>query len=389
MNKTVTKPTMHYVTYLQMAYQVYQVVLQSRPGKTNAPKDENFAYVKAQPLECKEGEVLVKTLYLSVDPYMRGRMNDPTGSSYLPPWTLGEAANGHGVGVVVESKCEGIAKGDIVQPSNLGLWSWQNYVVFTTALQKVTTQESQGKTRNSIFTLYCLFEHPYLKEHPSSVLGLCGVTGLTSLVGLQVKAHITPGANQTVVVSGAAGACGVAAGQIAKLLGSGKVVGICGTDEKCQYLLQDLGFDGAINYKTTTSMSSALQGYCPQGVDVYFDNVGGTISEEVIKLMNKDSHIVLCGQISQYNKDVPYPTPLTPEVQEIATKQNITRDRFLILNYKDKLPAALQQLVQWTQEGKLKSRETVAVGLENIGKAFVSMMSGGNIGKQVIKVSDL
>ncbi|XP_020895002.1 prostaglandin reductase 2 [Exaiptasia diaphana] len=361
-------------------YEIEQVVLQSRPGKTNPPSEENFAYAKAppiesQPIECKDGEIVAKTLYLSVDPYMRGRMNDHIGttlshlSSYIEPWSLGEPLSGGGVGVVVESKCDGFVKGDIVQAPFPGFWPWQNNVLFPSEVELTKV------------------DNAYLKEHPSLLLGLCGLTGVTSLIGLEVKGHIVPGKNQTVVVSGAAGACGVAAGQIAKLLGSGKVVGTCGTDEKCQYI-RELGFDAAINYKTTTDMRSALKSHCPDGIDVYFDNVGGTISEEVIRLMNKDSHVVVCGQISSYNKDIPFPNPLSPEVQEIATKQNVTRELFLVLRYNDRVPEAMQKLTQWVQEGKLKSRETVAVGLENTGKAFVSMMNGGNIGKQIVKVSD-
>jgi len=221
------------------------------------------------------------------------------------------------------------------------------------------------------------------------LLGIVGITGLTSFVGIREKAHIKGSANQAVVVSGAAGACGMAAGQIAKLDGCGVVIGICGADEKCRWLTEEIGFDFAINYKTTKNIAEQIQLKCPTGIDVYFDNVGGEISNEVIRCMNQNSHIVLCGQISVYNKDVPYPPPVPEDVQSILRDRYITRDRFLVLNYMEKFPDGKKQLEAWVREGKLKHRETVASGLETTGRAFVAMMRGGNIGKQVVKVADV
>ncbi|XP_068948264.1 prostaglandin reductase 2-like isoform X2 [Petaurus breviceps papuanus] len=303
---------------------VHRVVLNSRPGKNGNPVAENFRMEEANlPDELNEGQVKVRTHFLSVDPYMRCRMNEDTGVHYIKPWQLSEVVDGGGVGVIEESQHSNLAKGDFV----------------------------------------------------------------TSLLGIKEKGHITVGSSQTMVVSGAAGACGSLAGQIGHLEGCSRVVGICGTDEKCSILVSELGFDAAINYKKG-NVAEQLRELCPSGVDVYFDNVGGDISDTVIRQMNQNSHIVLCGQISQYNKDVPYPPPLLPEVESILKTRNITRERFLVLDYKDKFDSGIVRLSQWLKEGKLKIRETVINGLENMGVAFQSMMTGGNIGKQIIHVSE-
>ncbi|XP_030617816.1 prostaglandin reductase 2 isoform X4 [Delphinapterus leucas] len=174
---------------------------------------------------------------------------------------------------------------------------------------------------------------------------------------------------------------------IGHLMGCSRVVGICGTPEKCLLLTSELGFDAAINYKEG-SVAEQLRELCPSGVDVYFDNVGGDISDTVISQMNQNSHIILCGQISQYNKDVPYPPPLPSAVEAIRKERNITRERFLVLNFKDKFESGILQLSQWFKEGKLKIKETMINGLENMGAAFQSMMTGGNIGKQIVCISE-
>ncbi|XP_036013551.1 prostaglandin reductase 2 isoform X2 [Mus musculus] len=175
--------------------------------------------------------------------------------------------------------------------------------------------------------------------------------------------------------------------KIGHLLGCSRVVGICGTQEKCLFLTSELGFDAAVNYKTG-NVAEQLREACPGGVDVYFDNVGGDISNAVISQMNENSHIILCGQISQYSNDVPYPPPLPPAVEAIRKERNITRERFTVLNYKDKFEPGILQLSQWFKEGKLKVKETMAKGLENMGVAFQSMMTGGNVGKQIVCISE-
>ncbi|XP_068255127.1 prostaglandin reductase 2 isoform X3 [Nyctibius grandis] len=247
---------------------IQRVVLNSRPGKNGVPVAENFRLEQSTIADTiQAGQVHVRTLYLSVDPYM------------LVP----QLVNG----------------------------------------------------RLSYF------------------LGAAGITGLTALLGIREKGHVAVGANQTMVVSGAAGACGSLAGQIGRLEGCARVVGIAGTDEKCSILVQEMGFDAAINYKKG-NVAEQLRELCPGGVDVYFDNVGGDISDTVISQMNQNSHIILCGQISQYNKDVPYPPPLPPDIEKIQKERNITRERFLVLNYMDKREASILQLCQLIQEGKLK-----------------------------------
>ncbi|XP_036981143.1 prostaglandin reductase 2 [Acanthopagrus latus] len=346
--------------------QVKRVVLNSRPGNNGAPVPANFRLEETTLApELRDGEVLVRTLYLSVDPYMRCRMNEDTGAEYLTPWQLSECMDGGGVGVVESSRSSVCAEGDVVTCFN---WPWQTHAVMKgCALQKVEPQLVDG--------------------HLSHFLGAVGITGLTALFGVREKGNITKGANQTMVVSGAAGACGSIAGQIGRLDGCVRVVGICGSDEKCRALVEDLGFSAAVNYRRE-DVPARLRECCPDGIDVYFDNVGGAISDAVITQMNSGSHVILCGQISQYNKDVPYPPPLSEEIQEALRSKNIARERFIVLHYMNKAEAALFELSQWVKSGQIKVLETVVNGIENMGDAFCSMMKGGNIGKQIIKVSE-
>ncbi|KAG7237989.1 hypothetical protein INR49_031343, partial [Caranx melampygus] len=287
---------------------VQRVVLNSRPGKNGAPVPENFRLEETTfAPDLKDGEVLVRTLYLSVDPYMRCRMNDDTGADYLIPWQLSECVDGGGVGMVESSRCSSYSEGDVVTSFN---WPWQTHAVMKgSVLQK-----------------------------------------------------------------------------IGRLDGCVRVVGICGSDEKCKALVKDLGFSAAINYRQE-DVPTRLRECCPDGVDVYFDNVGGVTSDTVIAQMNSGGHVILCGQISQYNKDVPYPPPLSQETQETLQRKNITRERFMVLNYMNKADTALFELSQCVKSGQVKVLETVVNGIENMGEAFCCMMNGGNIGKQIIKIS--
>lgn len=343
-----------------------RVVLNSRPGKNGTPVPENFQLEETTlSPELTDGEVLVRTLYLSVDPYMRCRMNEDTGAEYLTPWQLSGCVDGGGVGLVESSCCAGLTKGDVVTDFN---WPWQTQAVMKgSVLQKVDPQLVDGRL--------------------SYFLGAVGITGLTALLGVREKGKITEGGNQTMVVSGAAGACGSIAGQIGRLDGCVRVVGICGSDEKCRVLVEDLGFDAAINYRQE-DVPTKLKESCPHGIDVYFDNVGGGISDAIISQMNGGGHVILCGQISQYNKDVPYPPPLSEEIQEALHRKNITRERFTVLNYMNKAGAALSELSRLVKSGQIKVLETMVDGIENMGDAFCSMMKGGNIGKQIIKITE-
>lgn len=345
---------------------VKKVVLRSRPGKNGIPIPENFRVDDVlESSRLKEGQVFVRTLFLSVDPYMRCRMNDDTGAEYLLPWRLEDCVDGGGVGLVEASKNQALSVGAVVTSFN---WPWQTYSVMDgSLLQEVDPEMADG--------------------HLSYVLGALGMPGLTALLGVREKGHVTPGSHQTMVISGAAGACGSIAGQIGRLDGCERVVGICGSDQKCQTLVTELGFTAGINYKKG-DISSALREHCPAGIDVYFDNVGGAISDAVIAQMNPGGHVILCGQISQYNKDLPYPPPLSEETQETLHRRNITRERFVVLNYMEKHAEGLTQLSHWVKTGQIKVLETVVNGIENMGEAFCSMMTGGNIGKQVVKISD-
>ncbi|KAM4542628.1 prostaglandin reductase 2 isoform 1-T2 [Odontesthes bonariensis] len=346
--------------------QAQRVVLNARPGRNGEPVPENFRLeeITFSP-DLTDGDVLVRTVYLSVDPYMRCRMNEDTGAEYLTPWQLSECVDGGGVGVVETSRCSSCSEGDVVTSFN---WPWQTHAVMKgSGLQRVDPRLVDG--------------------HLSYFLGAVGITGLTALLGVREKGHITKGANQTMVVSGAAGACGSLAGQIGRLDGCTRVVGICGSDEKSKALVEDLGFSASINYRHE-DMSARLKESCPDGVDVYFDNVGGAVSDAVIEQMNIGGHVILCGQISQYNKDVPYPPPLSEKMQEILRSRDITRERFMVLSYMSKAEAAACELSQWVKSAQIKVLETVVNGIENMGVAFCSMMKGGNLGKQIVKISE-
>ncbi|XP_050044434.1 prostaglandin reductase 2-like [Dermacentor andersoni] len=346
-----------------------RVVLKSRPGVDGEPQLSNFATEQcATPREFIDGEVLVRSVFLSIDPALRCRMNENTGVHYLTPWLVGRCVEGlGGVGIIERSHSPLLEKGDIV--CRAMSWPWQLYFKTTAdSLQKLDVQELGGDV--------------------SVVLTCLGLTGLTALLGLREKGGIKPSANQTCVVSAAAGACGSLAGQIAKLEGCKRVVGICGSDEKCDFLTKTLKFDAAINYKTQ-DVDKRLTVTCPDGIQVYFDNVGGPVSDAVIRHMTSDSNIVLCGQIALYNSSVHYPPPLSENILKIIKEKRISRDRFLVLQYQDKFDECLAHLKAWIKEGKLIARKTVERGLENAPRAFISMMNGGNIGKQVVMVSDL
>ncbi|KAL5009238.1 hypothetical protein ScPMuIL_014819 [Solemya velum] len=339
----------------------FRTILQSKPGVNKEPVEENFKYEECSypDAELKTGEILVKTLYLSVDPAMRCRMNDDTGVQYMTAWKIGETIQGlGGVGVIINSQHPDFKGGDIVESSFN--WPW---ILYYTRSQDCN-QEIRKVEKNII------------GENLSLPLTLLGLIGLTSYLGIKEKGHVTQGGNQTFVASGAAGACGSVAGQVTRLEGCSNIVGICGTDEKCKFLREELGFNHAINYKHE-DVGQRLSETCPNGVDVYFDNVGGSISDTVIEQMSRDSHVILCGQISVYNKDVPYPPPMGDEAQKIILERNITRERFLVVNYADKFQSSLAKLLQWYKQGKIKIKETVAKGLEKAGFAFVSMMKGG------------
>ncbi len=303
----------------------------------------------------KDGEALVRALYLSVDPYMRGRMSDRP--SYTPPFELNETMGGANVAQVVESKFDGLKQGDIV----MGHLLWQKYAV------------ARGKE--------------LLKVDPnrapiSTALGVLGMTGLTAYFGLLKLAE--PQAGETVVVSGAAGAVGSVVGQLAKIKGC-RVVGIAGSDEKNDYLRDELGFDETINYKTD-DVSSALKAACPDGVDVYFDNVGGEISDAVLRLINHGARISICGQISMYNLEKP-DEGMRP--QPLLLTNSAKMQGFIVSDFADDFAEGREQLTQWFSAGRLKYAENIVEGFENTPDAFLGLFEGDNTGKQLVKVGDV
>uniref|UniRef100_A0A914WIG1 15-oxoprostaglandin 13-reductase n=1 Tax=Plectus sambesii TaxID=2011161 RepID=A0A914WIG1_9BILA len=295
-------------------------------------------------------------------------MNESTGVNYISPWELNRPIKGlGGIGEVIHTavNCQ-LSVGDLVTSADM-IWPWaKRFVSDDKAMKKVNLPNDQS---------------------PSIVLSCLGMIGLTSLLGIQKKGRIDPNKKQTLVVSGAAGACGSLAGQIGRLEGCQRVVGICGSEEKCEVLVNQLGFDAAVNYKTP-DVAEKLKASCPNGIDVYFDNVGGLVSDVVISQMNENGSVILCGQIAVYNEDLPYPPPIPQETQDALNQRNIQRDRFTVVNYPEDFAGGLQLLGQWVQEGRLKVLETVADGIENTGQAFVDMMNGRNTGKQLIKVAE-
>ena len=317
------------------------------------PKPSDFDLV-TEPIPVPEdGEVLVHTNYLSVDPYMRGRMNDR--ASYAPNVQIGEVMVGTVVGEVVASKNPDFQVGDIAT----GGLGWQEYGV------------SNGNNLRKV--------DPTLAPI-STALGILGMPGLTAYFGLLEICN--PQAGETVFGSAAAGAVGSLVGQIAKIKGC-RAVGSAGSAEKVDYVVDELGFDAAFNYKTTEDYGAKLAELCPDGIDAYFDNVGGAITDAVFPLINVKARISICGQISQYNLENPEQGPrfLWHLIVKRAKIQG-----FLVFEFADKHDDGLRQMAEWIQSGKLKYREEITEGFENAPVAFIGMLKGSNIGKQLVKV---
>ncbi|WP_374056934.1 NADP-dependent oxidoreductase [Rossellomorea sp. FM04394] len=330
-----------------------QIQLVARPEGMPVKEDFNFKEIEVP--KPSKGQVLVKTLYLSVDPYMRGRMSDA--KSYVEPFQLNEALAGGAVGEVVESESGHFQKGDFV----VGMLPWQEYSV---------ADEKQVRSID-----------PNVAPI-STHLSILGMTGLTAYFGLLDIGQ--PKEGETVVVSGAAGAVGSVVGQIAKIKGA-RVVGIAGSDEKVSYLTDTLGFDAGINYKTTDNIYAALKEACPNGIDVYFENVGGEIGDAALSLLNKHARVPVCGAISSYNKT---DRDLGPRVQTRLIKSSALMKGFVVNDYNDRFKEGATELGQWLSQGKLQYEETITEGLENVTDAFLGLFQGKNIGKQLVKIAD-
>jgi NADPH-dependent curcumin reductase CurA len=327
-----------------------QVLLAARP--TGAPKPSDFKLVETAIPEPGPGEVLVRNIYMSVDPYMRGRMNDRR--SYAKPWEVGQPADGRAVGEVVRSNDPRFAPGAVVS-SMLG---WREYF----------TSTGEGLT-------------PLDRSLPlASYLGVLGVPGFTGWYGLTEIGQ--PKTGETLVVSGAAGATGSLVVQLGKLRGC-RVVGTAGTDDKCKWLTSELGADAAINYRRAPDLFEALRDACPKGVDIYFENVGGAMLDAVLRLVNPFARIPLCGMISQYNLETPEPGPRY--IMNLVGNR-VRMQGFIISDHFDRYPAFLAEVGGAVKSGRIRHEVTVVEGIDSAVKAFLGLFSGDNLGKMVVKL---
>jgi NADPH-dependent curcumin reductase CurA len=330
-----------------------QVTLRARP--TGLPKESDFALVDSTMPRPASREVLVRILYLSVDPYMRGRIGSEGGSANeVKP---GDVMVGGVVGRVVESNDPRLAVGDTVE----GMLGWQEYAV------------AQAKSLRRL--------DPELAPI-TTALYVLGMPGLTAYFGLLDICRPQPG--ETVVVSGAAGAVGSLVGQIANIKRC-RTVGIAGSNAKVRYITGELGFGAGFNYRETDDYAARLRELCPNGVDVYFDNVGGEITDAVIQTINTRARIALCGEISQYNTEQPQMGPRW--LGQLIVKQ-AKMEGFLVTQFSDHFEDGLRQLSTWLREKRIKYRQDIVEGLENAPKAFIGMLEGRNIGKRLVHVSD-
>ena len=340
---------------MKIKEQNQEIVLAEHPA--GIPTLETFKINDIKTPTIKEGEVLLKTLYVSVDPGMRGFMDKGKNDAAGKKFKLNKPVTSRTVAQVVQSKSSTCNTGDIVH----GRLCWQKY-------QSVHPQDLE-------------IVDPALAPI-STAVSILGVTGLCAYFGLLQVGNIQR--DETVVVSGAAGSVGSAAVQIAKLHGC-KVVGIAGSEDKIKFLEEDLGVDVGLNYKTTTNMADAIKKACPNGVDVFFDNVGGDLFDAVLQNINRKARLVICGQIADYNEEDP-PKGLRP--QHTLIKKSAKMEGFVVFDYKDDFDDAKKQLAAWLNAGKIKYKENLIEGFDQIPAAFIGLFSGENIGKQMVKVAE-
>lgn len=328
-----------------------RVVLANRPEAEPSPSD--FRVEEAPIPDVDDGQVLLRTIYVSLDPYMRGRMRDV--ETYTEPQSLDEVMEGGAVGQVTESRHEDFEPGDFV----LSQTGWQEYAV------------ADGEQLTEVSPEYAPLSY---------YLGILGMPGLTAYVGLLDIGQPEP--EETVLVSAASGAVGSVVGQIARIQGC-HVVGIVGTDEKCQYITGELGYDAAIN-RRTRDIDEALGETCPDGVDVYFDNVGGDILKTTLWHLNPHARIPLCGLIAEYNEPEPPPGPnLTPVLINRVKIQG-----FIVRDHVDRQPDFVEDVGGWVADGKITYKEDIVRGLENAPDAFLKLFDGSKFGKLAVQVSE-
>lgn len=328
-----------------------RVVLARRPP--GEPVEDDFRIEEVPVPEPGPREVLVRVIYLSLDPYMRGRMRDM--ASYAPPVAIGEVMTGGTVGEVVKSNHPDFKVGDIVE-DRLG---WQEYAVAGgPLLRKIDPSIAPISTAN----------------------GILGMPGMTAYFGLLEIGQPKPG--ETVVVSAASGAVGQVVGQLARIMGC-RAVGIAGGPDKCRFVTETLGFDDCIDYKATGDLDAALRMACPNGIDVYFDNVGGRVSDAVFRNLNFWARVALCGSISQYNAAAP---EMGPRLLGTFVGRRVRMQGFIVFDFVQRYGPALRQMGEWVKSGRLKFREDIVDGLENAPRAFIGLLNGKNFGKLQIRV---
>ena len=328
-----------------------QILLKSRPE--GAPSLGNFELVERPIPEPGEGEVLMRTLYLSLDPYMRGRMS--AAKSYAKPAAVGEPMVGGTVGEIVASRNPKFAVGEIV----LGYGGWQDYALSGgTALRKLDPAAAPVST----------------------ALGVLGMPGMTAYVGLTEIGQPKPG--ETVVVAAASGAVGSVVGQIAKIKGC-RAVGIAGGADKCRFVADELGFDACVDHRSG-DFARALEAACPKGIDVYFENVGGAVQQTVWPLLNDFARIPVCGLIAQYSATTPMPGP---DMFTVLRKRLLLRG-FIVSDFAAKQGDFLRDVGEWVRAGRLRYREDIAEGLEQAPGAFLGLLQGRNFGKMLVRVAE-
>ncbi len=336
-----------------------QIVLAARPD--GPPKETDFRLVETPVPDLGEGELLVRAHYLSADPFQRLRMNDS--ARYGKPLDLDEVFRGRMVGEVVRSNHEGFAPGEFVE----GMLGWQEYAVSDGSYKRA--EYAPGVTKVS----------PLLAPISTS-LGILGFPGVTSYFALLDLCQ--PKRGETVVITSAAGAVGSLAGQIAKIQGC-RVVGLTSTDEKVAYIVEELGFDAGINYRTVANLGEALQRACPDRIDVHFDNVGGEIADTILRHLNSHARIALVGGISHINDAQPR---LAPDLAGLLMAARARIQGFIVYDYENRADEARQAIAGWLKDGRITYRETITEGIANAPRALISVLEGGNIGKQLIKV---
>ncbi len=321
------------------------------------PKDSDFQHLQLPKPTPGAGQFVVRTKFITVDPYMRGRMTGVR--SYVDPFQIGQPIPGGAVGEVVETNNADFPKGQAV----LGMWGWQDYHLSNgTDVQKLDPRLAPIST----------------------ALGILGMPGMTAYFGfLNI---CTPKAGETAYISGAAGAVGAIVGQIAKIKGL-RAVGSAGSDEKVEYLINECGYDAAFNYKhvPTKDWAAEIRKLCPKGVDCYFDNVGGDMTDAVFANLAPFARISICGVISQYNLEKPEMGPRSTYMTLLVKQARA--EGFIVSRFMQQWPEGIKQMATWIKEGKLKYKEDVLDGLENTPKAFMRMLKGENMGKQLVKVS--